>query len=73
MSIYSVNILSVCLSVMLQKALLLMNVFILVSSSNLKIAAIPICVPVFLAKGVFVRKLDLMEWLKLVFPIYRID
>ncbi len=30
MSIYSVNILSVCLSVMLQKALLLMDVFILV-------------------------------------------
>ena len=30
MSIFSVNILSVCLSVMLQKALLLMDVFILV-------------------------------------------
>ena len=30
MSIYSVNILSVCLSVKLQKALLLMDVFILV-------------------------------------------
>ena len=30
MSIYSVNILSVCLSVILQKALLLMDVFILV-------------------------------------------
>ena len=30
MSIYSVNILSVCLMVMLQKALLLMDVFILV-------------------------------------------
>ncbi len=35
MSIYSVNILSVCLSVMLQKALLIMDVFILVFKSCL--------------------------------------
>ena len=36
MIIYSVNILSVCLSVMLQKALLLMDVFILVFKYLLK-------------------------------------
>ncbi len=40
MSIYSVNILSTCLSVMLQKALLLMDVFILVFISKIEVSNI---------------------------------
>ena len=47
MSIYSVNILSVCLSVMLQKALLLMDVFIIVFMWNIQISYLE-----FIAMGV---------------------